>query len=74
MLTDISYVSPDENEIDKCSLIFRETVTKDAYVYLEEVKAQNGFEFWPGYPIDIEKPASVSQDHQIIWRFSFKEA
>ena len=62
MITDIEYKLENSNE-KKCSLIFRETVTKDAYVYLEEVRAQKGFDFWPGYPIDIEKPASVSEDH-----------
>ena len=55
-------------ELKNCGLVFIENVTKDTYIYLEEVKGLNGFEFWPHIPIDIEKPASVSQDHQFIWR------
>ena len=55
------------NEL-KCSLIFRETITKDQYIYLEEAEALANFEFWPHKVIDIEKPSSVSEEHEFIWR------
>ena len=52
----------------KCSFIIRENITRDTYIYLEEVQVLDGFEFWPNKPIDIEKPASVSKDHEFIYR------
>ena len=51
------------DELKKCGLVFLENVTRDNYIYLEEVKQLKNFEFWPNdEPMDIEKPASVSTD------------
>ena len=49
-----------QQELDSCSFVIKDQATKDSYVYLEEVKGLKGFDFWPGTPIDIEKPASIS--------------
>ena len=74
LLTNITFTIQDQNELDLCSWIFIENVTKDTYIYLEEVKGLKDFEFWPHSPIDIEKPTSVSKDHQFIWRLPFSHA
>ena len=68
LITNFTWRADSKEELKNCGLVFIENVTKDTYIYLEEVKGLNGFEFWPHVPIDIEKPASVSQDHQFIWR------
>ena len=54
--------------------MFVENVSKDCYIYLEEVAALQGFKFWPHTPIDIEKPASVSKDHEFVWRLPLSSA
>ena len=41
----------------------RENITKDIYIYLEEVEALRRFEFWPHKAIDIEKPSSAAEEH-----------
>jgi hypothetical protein len=52
----------------RCSLVFRENITKDIYVYLEEAEILQGFEFWPHMAIDIERPASASKNHEFVFR------
>ena len=61
LLTNTSYRIDNPVEMDSCHLIFIENVTKDTYIYLEEMKKLKGFTFWPHYPMDIEKPASESK-------------
>ena len=56
------------------SLIFREKIQKDAYVYIEEIDKLNGFDFFPKMSIDIEKPSSVSKEHTLIWRLPINES
>ena len=55
------------------SLIFKETVTKDAYVYIEEIEKLQNFDFYPKTSIDIEKPSSVSKEHTLLWRLPINE-
>ena len=74
LVTNVTFTIKDQQELDLCSWVFIENVTKDTYIYLEEVKGLKDFEFWPHNPIDIEKPASVSQDHQFIWRLPFNQS
>ena len=46
---------------DKCSWVFRENITKDLYVYFEEVTRDlPGFESWIKEPMNIEIPAQLS--------------
>lgn len=52
----------------KCDLVVRENITKDTYIYLEEVMVLKGFEFWPQRSIDIERPSSASKSHEFIYR------
>ena len=61
-----------EEERKNCSLVFRETVSNNSYIYREEL-LQKGLEFLPSSPMDIEKPASVSKDQTFIWRLSLEE-
>ena len=62
-MTNITFVIDNFEEFELCSWVVKENVTKDSYVYLEEVKGLKGFEFWPNTPIDIERPASASEHH-----------
>ena len=71
LVTNVSFEVQSEEELygaDTPNLIFREIVTKDTYVYLEEWQLNPGLDFFPLVPIDIEKPASVSADHELLWR------
>jgi hypothetical protein len=74
LVTNATFRIDSQEELDKCSLIFKQTLPKDAYIYQEEIKAVKGLQFWPGYTIDIEKPASFSKDYEIIWRLRFQDA
>ena len=81
--TDVDLVV-ENNEEFQCSLVFRyafscfnyyshlfynrETTPKDIYIYLEEVEALKGYEFWPHLPQDVEKPASTALAYEYIWR------
>ena len=58
----------DRAEERDSSLVFAPNIGKNTYVYLEELQALNGFEFYPADPIDIEKPATVSPDQLFLWR------
>lgn len=46
---------------------YRENITRDLYVYFEEVQALRKFVFWPQTFIDIERPSKTSEDHEFIW-------
>lgn len=48
-------------------LVFRELIQKDAYVYIDEIAKLKDFNFFPQLDIDIEKPSSVSKEHNLIW-------
>ena len=74
LITNFTWRADTKEELQNCGLVFIENVTKDTYIYLEEVKGLKGFEFWPHTPIDIEKPASVSEDHPFIWRTQLKDS
>ena len=62
-----------ELSADGPSLVFREVIQKDAYVYIEELEKVADFDFYPHTSIDIEKPASVSKNHTFIWRLPLNE-
>lgn len=51
--------------------MFREHISKDTYIYMEELTALDGFELHPLQPIDIERPSSASKDHEVRWRLPF---
>ena len=62
LITNISIKIENLFEYEEYSLVIKENVTKDTYIYMEEAKAIKGFHFWPHIPNDIEKPSSVSKD------------
>ena len=61
LVTNVTFRIDSLEELEKCSFIIKENITKDTYIYYEEVKKLSNFEFWPHLPMDIEKPASVSE-------------
>ena len=74
MVTNVTFRIDSTEEFDKCSFIFIENVTKDAYIYYEEVKKLKDFEFFPHIPMNIEAPASISEDTEFMWRLPFNKA
>eukprot|EP00347_Sterkiella_histriomuscorum_P000290 403376451 len=52
----------------RCHVIFRENITKDLYVDLDELLQLRRFEFYPQTPMDVEKPSSVSTHQELLWR------
>ena len=75
LVTNITFRAQNPKELSNKgpSLIFRETVTKDAYVYIEEIEKLKNFDFFPKMSIDIEKPSSVSKEHTLMWRLPINE-
>ena len=67
LVTNISALVEQTSEL-RCSLVFRENITCNQYVYLEEAEILDNFEFWPHKAIDIEIPSSKAIDHEFIWR------
>ncbi len=59
MSTKVTYTTTLDKDLQKCSYVFRETITADMYVYYEEVtRDMPGFETWPHHlPMNIEEPA-----------------
>jgi len=57
-----------------CSFVVRENITKDHYIYYEEVtRDMPGFQTWPHHKaMNIEAPTSTSVDEQFIWRLPLK--
>jgi hypothetical protein len=57
-VTDVPY------DLEACSFVIRENITKDHYIYYEEVtRDMPGFQTWPhDKPMNIEAPVSTSQD------------
>jgi hypothetical protein len=45
--TNVTFFVDDPSTDYQCDYIFRETVSKDIYLMLEEMEALKGFEFWP---------------------------
>lgn len=74
LVTNTTFQIDSHEEYENCSFIFVETVRKDSYIYYEEVKKLKEFEFFPHTPMNIEAPASVSEDMQFLWRLPFKQA
>ena len=66
MLTNFT-MNFDKPEELQCELVIRENITKDIYIYLEEVLVLKGFQFWPKKAIDIERPSSASTSHEFIY-------
>jgi len=75
LVTHVTYTVTKARDFEHCSFVFRETVTKDMYIYYEEVTQEMpGFVNWPHHkPMNIEAPASISQDEEFIWRLPFSE-
>ena len=59
--TNISFVLENSDEL-ACSWVFRETISKDMYIYLEEVEALKRYDFVPHVPMDVEKPSSTAKE------------
>jgi hypothetical protein len=74
LVTESTYIIGSEQEFKNCSLVFREKVTNETYVYQEELLALKGFHFFPSWPMDIEKPASVSEERPLIWILPLNES
>ena len=75
MVTNVTFQLDSELEIRNQSLIFREEVSNNTYIYLEELKnKKKTFQFWPEEGLDIEKPSTVSKAQAFVWRFSFIDA
>lgn len=71
LVTNITFRADKIQEIfgeNSTSLVFKEIITNETYIYKEELEKLNGFDFHPHDLIDIEKPASVSKNHTIYWR------
>ena len=63
LVTNITIRIDSQEELRNNSLVIREMVTNNTYIYLEELKTKKqSLEFWPEKGIDIEKPASVSTE------------
>ncbi len=60
LITNVTFRMESLEEMKNCSFVFVENLTADMYVYVEELKKVNGFEFWPNYSMEIEKPAKYS--------------
>ena len=69
LVTNVTLRIDNEIELRNNSLIFREMISNNTYIYLEELfTKKKSMEFWPDSGIDIEKPSTVSKEQQFIWR------
>ena len=57
-----------EEDLANCSLVLKEHVNKDTYIYVDELQRLPDFEFHPKTTIDIERPSTASEEHTLIWR------
>ena len=73
--TNITYTTDATADIKYCSFIFRENITRDLYIYLEEVtRDMPGFESFPlDRPMNIEQPASVAEPQDFVWRIKLRD-
>ena len=71
--TNVTYTLTKEEDIEHCSFVVRENITKDMYIYYEEVNRDlPGFQTWPHHKkMDIEAPASQSESMEFMWRIPF---
>lgn len=73
MLTTFDYVAT-PSELQQCSLVVRENITKDHYIYYEEVTRDlPGFQSHFDKVMNIEAPTSTSKDETWIWRLPLNE-
>lgn len=76
LVTNVTFRADKIQEIfgeNATSLVFKEIITNETYIYKEELEKLKGFDFHPHNVIDIEKPASVSKNHTIYWRLPLNE-
>ena len=73
-VNDLTYKIDSQHEFDNCQLISRERVSNETYIYQEELQNLKGFKFFPDWPMDIEKPASVSEPRQFLWRLLLNQS
>eukprot|EP00347_Sterkiella_histriomuscorum_P017092 403350699 len=52
----------------RCFLIIKENIPQDIYIQLEDVQGLRKFDFYPKIFMDVEKPASISEGREFIWR------
>ena len=58
MRTNVTFFIEDPQEDYQCDYVFRETISKDIYLMLEELEQMPNFEFWPHDYHDVEKPST----------------
>ncbi len=75
LLTNITYTVTNELDLRNCAFIINENITKDHYIYYEEVtRDMPGFQTWPHHKVmNIEAPTSTSVDEEFIWRLPLNE-
>jgi hypothetical protein len=75
LVTNITYTSENNEDLQRCSFVVRENITKDHYIYYEEVTRDlPGLESWPHHKVmNIEAPTSNSVDEEWIWRLPLSE-
>lgn len=66
--TNVTFFIEDPQEDYQCDYVFRETISKDIYLMLEELEQMANFEFWPHDYHDVEKPSTQAKDYEFIWR------
>lgn len=73
--TNITFTIDRDVDFDYCSFVFRESITKDMYIYYEEVtRDMPGFQTWPhNEKMDIEIPSSIAKPFTFVWRLPFNE-
>jgi len=47
MITQLKFRIDTEEELSKCSIVVREQIPRDCYIYLEELRKFEGFDFYP---------------------------
>ena len=72
MLTQLKFRIDSIQELSTCSIVVREQIPRDCYIYLEELRKFEGFDFYPQFSIDIEKPAMVSEPFEMVWKLPLK--
>ena len=72
--TNITYTTDLPQDLEHCAFIVRENITKDHYIYYEEVtKDPHGFQTWPHHKkMNIELPTSEAVDEEFIWKLPLK--
>jgi len=75
LVTNITYTAKNAEDLQKCAFVVRENITKDHYVYYEEVTRDlPGLDSWPHHKVmNIEAPTSNSVAEEWIWRLPLSE-